>query len=71
MFPLTEKQTRLKRFIADEIAGTGMAPRFDDMMAHMQLGRSAVHRIITGLEERGHIKRLPRRARAIKILEEK
>ena len=56
----------LTRFIADN---SGAAPTFDEMREHMGLAaKSGVYRILTALEERGHIVRLPNRARAIEIV---
>ena len=66
---LTRKQKELLILIRDCIAREGITPSFDEMKAAMGLrSKSGIHRLITGLEERGFIKRLPHRARALEIL---
>lgn len=71
MIPLTEKAKKLYSFIKifqDE--NEGLSPSFDEMMVAMGLkSKSGVHRLIHQLEERGWIKKLYGRARAIKILD--
>lgn len=66
---LTRKQKELLILIRDRLAGEGVPPSFDEMKAELGLrSKSGIHRLITGLEERGFIKRLPHRARALEIL---
>ncbi|MFA4846294.1 MAG: transcriptional repressor LexA [Patescibacteria group bacterium] len=66
---LTRKQKELLLLIRDRILGEGVSPSFDEMKLALGLhSKSGVHRLITGLEERGFIKRLPHRARALEIL---
>ncbi len=66
---LTKKQHQLLSFIADRLADTGVSPSFDEMKDALDLkSKSGIHRLITALEERGFIRRLPHRARALEIL---
>lgn len=66
---LTRKQSELLLFINDRIQGTGVSPSFDEMKDALGLkSKSGIHRLITGLEERGFIRRLPHRARALEVL---
>jgi len=66
---LTRKQKELLFLIRDRMAEEGVPPSFDEMKAALGLrSKSGIHRLITGLEERGFIKRLPHRARALEIL---
>ena len=66
---LTRKQHELICFIEDRLAATGVSPSFEDMKEAPDLkSKSGVHRLISALEERGYIKRLPNRARALEIL---
>ena len=66
---LTKKQHELLIFLHRHIRGAGVSPSFEEMKAAVNLkSKSGVHRLITALEERGFIKRLPHRARAIEIL---
>jgi len=66
---LTRKQNELLLFIHKRIKETGVSPSFDEMKAALQLAsKSGVHRLITALEERGFIRRLPHRARALEVL---
>jgi len=66
---LTAKQDELLRFIESELDAGRVAPSFDEMAARLGLkAKSGVHRLISGLEERGLIRRLPSRARAIEIV---
>lgn len=66
---LTRKQHQLICFIEDRLATTGVSPSFEEMKAALDLkSKSGVHRLISALEERGYIKRLPNRARALEIL---
>lgn len=66
---LTGKQHQLLVFINDRIQQTGVSPSFDEMKEALELrSKSGIHRLITALEERGFIRRLPHRARALEVL---
>jgi repressor LexA len=66
---LTRKQKELLILIKDRLAAEGVPPSFDEMKDALGLrSKSGIHRLITGLEERGFIKRLAHRARALEIL---
>ncbi|HKP22309.1 MAG TPA: transcriptional repressor LexA [Dongiaceae bacterium] len=66
---LTRKQRELLKFIQERLGETGISPSFDEMKEALGLkSKSGVHRLITGLEERGFIKRLPHRARALDVV---
>lgn len=66
---LTKKQLDLLDFINRRLAKDGVPPSFDEMKEHLDLrSKSGIHRLITALEERGFIQRLPHKARAIEIL---
>jgi repressor LexA len=66
---LTRKQKELLLLIRDRLAEDGVPPSFDEMKEALGLkSKSGIHRLITGLEERGFIKRLPHRARALEIV---
>jgi repressor LexA len=66
---LTSKQKELLIFIHDRVKETGVPPSFDEMKAALDLrSKSGIHRLITALEERGFIRRLPHRARALEII---
>jgi len=66
---LTKKQHELLMFINQRLAATGVAPSFDEMKDALQLrSKSGIHRLISGLEERGFIRRLPHRARALEVV---
>ncbi len=66
---LTRKQKELLLLIRDRVEVDGVPPSFDEMKSALGLrSKSGIHRLITGLEERGFIKRLPHRARALEIL---
>lgn len=66
---LTRKQHQLLMFIQDRLQATGVPPSFDEMKDALELkSKSGIHRLITALEERGFIRRLPNRARALEIL---
>lgn len=66
---LTKKQYELLRFIESRLSDNGISPSFDEMKEALNLrSKSGIHRLITGLEERGFIRRLPHRARALEIL---
>jgi repressor LexA len=65
---LTKKQHELLMFINQRLTATGIAPSFDEMKDALQLrSKSGIHRLISGLEERGFIRRLPHRARALEV----
>jgi len=66
---LTRKQHELIRFIQDRLEETGVSPSFEEMKEALDLkSKSGVHRLISALEERGFIRRLPNRARALEVL---
>jgi repressor LexA len=66
---LTKKQYDLLMFIHKRVKRDGVSPSFDEMKAALDLrSKSGIHRLITALEERGFIRRLPHRARAIEIV---
>lgn len=66
---LTRKQNQLLVYINSYLNRHGMSPSFDEMRDALDLrSKSGIHRLITGLEERGFIRRLPHRARALEIL---
>lgn len=65
---LTTKQKQLLLFIHDRIEATGVPPSFDEMKEALDLkSKSGIHRLIMALEERGFIRRLPHRARALEV----
>jgi len=66
---LTRKQFELLRFINERLKDSGVPPSFDEMKDALDLrSKSGIHRLITALEERGFIRRLPNRARAIEVI---
>ncbi|MEQ8344680.1 MAG: transcriptional repressor LexA [Sneathiellaceae bacterium] len=66
---LTRKQHELLLFIHERLKKSGISPSFDEMKEALGLrSKSGIHRLITGLEERGFIRRLPHRARALEVL---
>jgi repressor LexA len=66
---LTEKQKQLLFFIHERVQESGVPPSFDEMKEALALrSKSGIHRLISALEERGFIRRLPHRARALEIL---
>jgi repressor LexA len=66
---LTRKQYELLRFINERLKETAVPPSFDEMKEALDLrSKSGIHRLITALEERGFIRRLPNRARAIEVI---
>jgi repressor LexA len=66
---LTRKQMELLRFIHERLKEAGVPPSFDEMKDALDLrSKSGIHRLITALEERGFIRRLPNRARAIEVI---
>jgi repressor LexA len=66
---LTRKQHELLMFIHERMKESGIPPSFDEMKDALDLAsKSGIHRLITALEERGFIRRLPNRARALEVL---
>ena len=66
---LTKKQIQLLEFIQARMARDGVPPSFDEMKLALDLrSKSGIHRLVTALEERGFIRRLPHRARALEIV---
>ena len=66
---LTRKQYELLTFIHERLKETGVPPSFDEMKDALDLAsKSGIHRLITALEERGFIRRLPNRARALEVV---
>lgn len=66
---LTRKQLDLLRFIQSRMQECGVPPSFDEMKDALDLkSKSGIHRLITALEERGFLRRLPNRARAIEVI---
>ncbi|WP_173931732.1 transcriptional repressor LexA [Chelativorans sp. Marseille-P2723] len=66
---LTRKQHELLLFIHERLKETGIPPSFDEMKDALNLAsKSGIHRLISALEERGFIRRLPNRARALEVL---
>jgi len=66
---LTRKQHELLTFIHERMRESGVPPSFDEMKEALDLkSKSGIHRLITALEERGFIRRLPYRARALEVI---
>ena len=66
---LTSKQHELIRFIQARLEATGISPSFEEMKEALDLkSKSGVHRLISALEERGFLRRLPNRARALEVI---
>ena len=66
---LTKKQSELLLFIHERLAQGGVSPSFDEMKEALNLrSKSGIHRLITALEERGFLRRLPHRARSLEVL---
>lgn len=66
---LTQKQLELLTFLTNNLKKNGTAPSFDEMKDALALkSKSGIHRLVSALEERGFIRRLPNRARAIEII---
>jgi repressor LexA len=66
---LTRKQHELLMFIHERIKESGVSPSFDEMKVALDLAsKSGIHRLITALEERGFLRRLPHRARALEVV---
>ena len=67
---LTKKQHELLRFIHERLKEQGVPPSFDEMKDALDLrSKSGIHRLIMALEERGFIRRLPNRARALEVVQ--
>ena len=65
---LTRKQHELLMFIEDRLEATGISPSFEEMKEALGLkSKSGIHRLIRALEERGFLRRLPNRARALEF----
>lgn len=68
---LTRKQHELLSFIQTRLDDSGISPSFEEMKEALDLkSKSGVHRLISALEERGFIRRLPNRARALEVIRE-
>jgi len=66
---LTRKQYELLKFIHERLKESGIPPSFEEMKDALNLrSKSGIHRLITALEERGFIRRLPNRARALEVI---
>ena len=66
---LTRKQHELLTFIHEKLEATGISPSFEEMKEALDLrSKSGIHRLITALEERGFIRRLAHRARALEVI---
>ena len=66
---LTKKQFELLLFINERLKETGVSPSFDEMKEALNLkSKSGIHRLITALEERGFLKRLPHKARCLSVI---
>src|SRR5947207_7069862 len=66
---LTRQQRELLLFINQRLTATGVSPSFDEMKDALFLkSKSGIHRLVSGLEERGFIRRLPHRARALEVV---
>jgi repressor LexA len=66
---LTKRQRSLLVYLSEQIAASGTAPSYQEIASEMNLtSKSGVHRLVNALEERGFIRRIPNRARAIEIV---
>ena len=66
---LTKKQKNLLLFINKKLRSSGVSPSYEEMKSSLNLrSKSGIHRLISALEERGFIKRLPHKARALEVL---
>ncbi len=66
---LTQQQKRMLGVLIEHFSNNDVPPSFEELCADMGLkSKSGIHRLLTGLEERGYIRRLPNRARAIEVL---
>lgn len=67
---LTKKQIQLKRLLITAERDNGFMPSYDELAKAMGYkSKSAVHRLMKALEERGHVSRLPNKSRAVRILD--
>jgi repressor LexA len=68
---LTQRQHQLLQYIRKYVSERGVPPSFEELRDALRLkSKSGIHRLITGLEERGYIRRLPYRARALELIRE-
>lgn len=66
---LTKKQYEILSYLKQKIAENGVCPSYDEMRSALKLrSKSGIHRLITALEERGFIRKLPKKARALEII---
>jgi repressor LexA len=66
---LTKKQRELLLYINQRLTATGVSPSFEEMKDALNLkSKSGIHRLVSGLEERGFLRRLPHRARALEVV---
>ena len=66
---LTQRQLQLLKFIQDYVHAHNVSPSFEEMRSALRLrSKSGVHRLISGLEERGYVRRLAYRARALEVV---
>ncbi len=69
---LTQRQRQLLQFIEQFTDAHGVSPSFEEMRAALNLrSKSGIHRLISGLEERGYLRRLAYRARALEVVRER
>ena len=69
---LTKKQRNLLLFINKKIRSTGISPSYEEMKISLNLkSKSGIHRLISALEERGFIRRLAHKARALEVLKDR
>lgn len=67
-YGLTKKQGRLLNYLKDYIDQKGVSPSYAEMMSAMELAsKSGVHRLVTALHDRGHIRYIPARSRSITL----
>lgn len=70
MMGLTARQTKLLDFIRDRVQQDGFAPSYADMAAHLELkSKSGICRMVEGLEARGAVRRISKRARSIEVVD--
>ena len=66
---LTKKQKNLLLFINKKLRASGVSPSYEEMKLSLNLkSKSGIHRLISALEERGFIRRLPHKARALEVI---
>lgn len=66
---LTHQQATLLRYLEDNLSETGVCPSYEEMCQALGLkSKSGIHRLVSGLEERGYVRRLPNKARSLEIL---